>query len=199
MPNPKGKDSGNEWIELYNPTSASINLQGWAIANSKKTKKIENSLIIQPQETLILEKDNLKVPLVNTNGKVILLDSSNNKTDEITYDKAPEGLSINKIPIISKTKTYYTIIETEPTKNIKNKEYYETIGIITTPPSTKNPFVFEAQISKTKTASFIMPKQTNPYLSLLLFKQNTKFQAIIEKNESGKYKIIKILKLTNNK
>jgi len=48
--NPSGKDSGREWIELYNPTDRSIDLTGWSIVTShgKKATHSLPSRIISP-------------------------------------------------------------------------------------------------------------------------------------------------------
>ncbi|MFC1609077.1 lamin tail domain-containing protein [Patescibacteria group bacterium] len=45
MPNPKGKDSGEEWIELKNSSKKEINFKNWIIATGKSSEKISNHLI----------------------------------------------------------------------------------------------------------------------------------------------------------
>jgi hypothetical protein len=32
--NPAGTDTGNEWVELYNPTSSSVSLLGWSLSTT---------------------------------------------------------------------------------------------------------------------------------------------------------------------
>lgn len=40
--NPSGTDSGNEWVELYNPTSSSVSIGGWKIKTTggKRTEDV---------------------------------------------------------------------------------------------------------------------------------------------------------------
>ncbi|MBU7004518.1 MAG: lamin tail domain-containing protein [Theionarchaea archaeon] len=32
--NPAGTDTGNEWVELFNPTSSSVSLSGWSLSTT---------------------------------------------------------------------------------------------------------------------------------------------------------------------
>ena len=40
--NPSGTDAGNEWVELYNPTSSSVDISGWKIKTTggKRTEDV---------------------------------------------------------------------------------------------------------------------------------------------------------------
>ncbi len=33
--NPAGTDTGNEWVELYNPTDQTVNIGGWKLFTTK--------------------------------------------------------------------------------------------------------------------------------------------------------------------
>ena len=33
--NPSGTDSGNEWTELYNPTSSTVDISGWTVSTTQ--------------------------------------------------------------------------------------------------------------------------------------------------------------------
>jgi hypothetical protein len=50
--NPFGFDTGNEWVELYNPTDAAIDLEGWQISYTYRSPGTEviatESILIQP-------------------------------------------------------------------------------------------------------------------------------------------------------
>ncbi|MEX0657274.1 MAG: lamin tail domain-containing protein [Nitrosopumilaceae archaeon] len=65
--NPPGDDSKSisEWIELYNPTSSSIDIGGWSIASTtllKKTLKISDGTIIKPDSYLLFNHQALWFP-----------------------------------------------------------------------------------------------------------------------------------------
>ena len=81
--NPPGDDSKSvsEWVELYNPTDAGIDIGGWAIASTtvlKKTMKIPVGTIIEPNKFLTYSYQSVwftdvseTVQLRNANGIVI--------------------------------------------------------------------------------------------------------------------------------
>ena len=55
--NPPGTDTGNEWIELYNPTNYSIDLGGWRISTTHGvtvTIVLEEGTIIEPHGYLVI-------------------------------------------------------------------------------------------------------------------------------------------------
>ncbi|HXV51541.1 MAG TPA: lamin tail domain-containing protein, partial [Nitrosopumilaceae archaeon] len=65
--NPPGDDSKSisEWVELYNPTSSSIDIGGWSIASTtllKKTLKISDGTIIKPDSYLLFNHQALWFP-----------------------------------------------------------------------------------------------------------------------------------------
>ena len=110
MPNPKGEDKNNEWIELYNPTQYEINLKNWQIIGSdptghfQKAKKflLSDSLVIRGKSYLILQDKTLKITLKNKNSKIELKDPQNNIMDTVNYKKAKDGSSLSKIIIKNK-------------------------------------------------------------------------------------------------
>ncbi len=74
--NPKGADSGNEWIELYNPTQNIINISGWRIYNKNlDSKKIPENTTIEPGSYYVLNTTGLN--LYNANEQLILKDNEN--------------------------------------------------------------------------------------------------------------------------
>ncbi len=129
LPNPKGKDKNNEWIELYNPNQHEINLKNWQIIESdptdinKKSKKIllPDSLVISGKSYLVLRDKTLKITLLNKNSKIELKDPQNNIIDTVSYKKAKDGLSLSKI-IIKNKKAW---VWTSPSKDKPNPIYRE--------------------------------------------------------------------------
>ncbi len=90
-----------EWIELYNKSTAIINLNGWKIGdNSKSTSTIKNDVLIKPQSYIVISKDssvtnifNIKSPVIvsnfpslnNTGDAVVIKDSAGTKIDSLEY------------------------------------------------------------------------------------------------------------------
>jgi len=111
LPSPKGPDSENEWIEIYNSNNFDVNLSGWKIKDTiGKTTTYTfppNSKILAKQY-LVLKRPETKITLNNSGDKLLLLTPSGEVVDSIAFEKAPCGESFNKITnqwIWSKTPT----------------------------------------------------------------------------------------------
>lgn len=100
LPNPA---SGEEYIELFNPTDEPINLAGWKIQDaSGRTYVITafdlheltiadtdsaNQVLLGPNQYLLLEYPTTHIRLNNSGGEELqLMDADNNLIDEIYYD-----------------------------------------------------------------------------------------------------------------
>lgn len=93
MPNPKGLDSGNEWIELYNNGSSEVNLAGCSLVVSKgKIYKI-TGLTLPAKGYVILSDRTTKIVLLNSEGDLELMDPEGGTIREINYSKVVEGWS----------------------------------------------------------------------------------------------------------
>ena len=106
-----------EWIELFNRSADSINLKGWRIADKTSSALISDStLIIQPEEYLILSDDEsisdfyqinspliiLNLPSLNNAGDNLkLLDSLMRGIDSLNYLSSWGGLNDNSLERIS--------------------------------------------------------------------------------------------------
>jgi hypothetical protein len=94
MPNPKGIDAGNEWLELYNGGTEEINLKGLSLVVDKgKTYKIINDLIMAKGGYLVLTDKVSKLVLFNAGGILKLVGGDGKLWREINYGKAIEGWS----------------------------------------------------------------------------------------------------------
>ncbi len=85
--NPKGDDSGHEWVELLNNSDQSIELDGYtltAASDRKKVMKLTGS--ISPGEFMVIDTS---FSLVNSSGKVT------KNGDGVTL-KDPEGTVVDK-------------------------------------------------------------------------------------------------------
>jgi hypothetical protein len=85
--NPPGDDSASisEWIELYNPTDADIDIGGWTIASTtvlKKTMTITPGTVIEPGQFMTYSYQN--VWFTDANESVELRDENN-----VVIDKTP--------------------------------------------------------------------------------------------------------------
>jgi hypothetical protein len=99
--NPPGADYNKEWIELYNPTSSSIDLSGWKIYTSGGgVYKIPDYTIIAPNSYIIVSFKTIF--LSNVNEYIILKDSTGAIVDqspilsdvadnEYTWQRYPNG------------------------------------------------------------------------------------------------------------
>lgn len=93
LPNPKGKDEGNEWIELMNRSEETLDLSGWQLDNREGgSKPYPLSASLRPQETLRLDSSQTKITLRNSSDQVRLLSSSAQVMDLLEWNTpAPDG------------------------------------------------------------------------------------------------------------
>lgn len=169
MANPKGTDSGNEWLELFNADSHDVNLGNWQISNSSKSFKLNSSTIIKAGKHFIIDGKNLKISLKNSNEKLTLRDFNNKIIDSVEYKKSTEGKSYSKI---SQTKWIWT----EPSKNGTNAEYKIVEGkIINELIDQKFTIITDSQ----KIIDIFLSKEINENL----------FKTILKAGKKGKFSI----------
>ena len=90
MPNPKGKDSDFEWIEIENREKKSVDLKGFSIATGSKTKKLTNhpirtSFEIKGQSIKRLTRDHSLFTLNNQKGHIELRDPTGEMIHRFKY------------------------------------------------------------------------------------------------------------------
>jgi len=102
----KGDEGKNEWIEIYNPTSNSVNISGWKICDNTSCEIIPSSpaipvggfAIVTPQATtwdywlipagvikITLGISNIGNGLHNDDDRIILKDNLGNIVDQMSY------------------------------------------------------------------------------------------------------------------
>ena len=94
LANPSGKDKGNEWIELQNLSTKSINLKNWFIEDkSGKIDKIKKDTWISAKSFLLIKP--LKNITINNSGEELTLyNQKGEKIFKISYSgRAKEGES----------------------------------------------------------------------------------------------------------
>lgn len=96
LPNPQGKDTEGEFIELKNLSDLEINLAGWQIKDKSGKTYTFNQEKIPAQGFLVLAYSQSKITLNNTGSETLFLSDANGKIiDSITYENCPEGQSYN--------------------------------------------------------------------------------------------------------
>jgi len=94
LPNPSGKDTDEEFVELLNIGGRVVSLDGWALRDaSGKTFRLSGDM--PPGAFLSFFAADTSLPSLNNAGDVIeLLDPLGARQDGISYSKALEGLSL---------------------------------------------------------------------------------------------------------
>ena len=97
LPNAIGDDTGNEFIEIYNPDQKVVDLSLYSLkvgANGEKTVAFPASSTVMPGEYRVFSDKQLGVTFVNTNGRVALESVDGViHSDSGVYGAAPEGQS----------------------------------------------------------------------------------------------------------
>lgn len=101
LPSPKGPDSEEEFIEIFNQNNFEVDISGWKIGDTagkimvyvfpEKTK-------ISPKGFLLLLRPETKITLNNDGDGLNLIQPNGNIIDKVTYEKALLGQSYNKAP-----------------------------------------------------------------------------------------------------
>lgn len=167
FPNPKGKDQGNEWLEIYNKGNKSVNLENWKI-----NKKSIKNLVIAPNGYV-----SVNTTLKNTDAQIQLKDFNGKIIDQISYKEAKENFSYSKLG-----ENWYW---TNPTKNGPNPqiEIFKA-QVISTPEVINGILQFTTKRNdeqNSKTETIIIENHDSKQLFQTLLKENTKIQLTVEK------------------
>ena len=89
LPNPKGRDEGNEQVTLVNTTKKAVSLRGWSLRDKQKnTYNLSGS--IKPNGRLVVKMKNNRMPL-NNDGDTITLLEGKTVRQIFTYRKQQAG------------------------------------------------------------------------------------------------------------
>ena len=101
LPDPEGKDTEGEFIELYNPGPDEIDLENWQLDDEEdkgsRPYTFPEDSEIKAGEYLSLPYSETKITLNNSGDWVRLLWPSGQAIDEIEYGEAPKAESYNKM------------------------------------------------------------------------------------------------------
>ena len=102
--NPRGRDAGNEWIELYNPTSSNIDIGNFAVQTSSRlfTLTIPAGTVIEAGQFYVIKFEGER--LSNILETLTLVDPAGNRVDRTpslpdrfnddrTWQRIPDGSS----------------------------------------------------------------------------------------------------------
>jgi hypothetical protein len=105
--NPAGSDSGNEWIELYNPSSQAVNIGGWKLIDSYYGKIVSIPLgtVIVPDGYQLLNWTNgslvnsypASISLLDFSGREVdrTLAAKDDKNNNLCWARYPNGKDLD--------------------------------------------------------------------------------------------------------
>lgn len=99
LPNPKGADETDEWIELYNSNNFSVDLSGWQIQDTTgtvTTYTIPQNTKILADGFLVSKRPDTNIMLNNDQDGLSLLTPDGKTADSINFTSAPLGQSYSK-------------------------------------------------------------------------------------------------------
>jgi competence ComEA-like helix-hairpin-helix protein len=99
MPNPKGADETDEWIELYNQNNFDVDLSAWQIQDTIgtiKTYAIPAGVKILANGFFVLKRPDTNIMLNNDKDGLNLLTPDGKTEDSVSFVSAPLNQSYNK-------------------------------------------------------------------------------------------------------
>jgi Lamin Tail Domain len=120
LPNPVGTDSKGEFIELYNTSNTSVNLDGWIIKTTGKKVFSLGGYSIAARGYLLLQRAETKISLKNTGETVSLYDANGKLADQSSFlGQAQEGKSLSRINYTTDPSEHFAW--SDPTPGTANK------------------------------------------------------------------------------
>ncbi|MDO8664689.1 MAG: lamin tail domain-containing protein [Candidatus Liptonbacteria bacterium] len=97
LSNPSGKDSGAEWVEIFNNGSEKISLQNWTLVSGNGKKFILSGKNIDAGGYLVLKQPETKLTLRNQNESLSLYDNQEKIISQSSFSgTAPEGKTFSR-------------------------------------------------------------------------------------------------------
>lgn len=147
----------DEWIELYNNSNSTLNVEGWQLISEDGALKINLKNKILPQSFFLLERtDDSTIPKIKAD--IIYTGSLNNKGEHLKLLNE-QGIIIDEINCLSEwffgdNQTKQTMERKSPLSSGENPDDWQNSSISEGTPREKNSLI-EIKIEKNE------PKKTN--------------------------------------
>lgn len=138
LPSPKGLDSENEWIEIFNKNIFDVDLSNWQLADVLGKTTIftfPEKTFIEGRGFLVLHRPSTKITLNNGGDGLEISNPEGEVIDVVIYDKAPRNESFNRVASDWKWSTVLTpgkinnIQNVPPEINDNKEENNEEVSI----------------------------------------------------------------------
>jgi len=99
LPSPEGKDSEEEWLEIFNQNDSETSLANWKISDTIgviKTYTFPEETKILPERYLVIARPVSKITLNNEGDGLKIIQPDGKTADYVEYTKAPKGQSFNR-------------------------------------------------------------------------------------------------------
>ena len=184
LPNPKGKDSGNEWIELFNNDDQAINLANWTLGNENKTYAFPETQI-KPQNYLVLSDKDIGFSLRNSTDTITLNDFEETTIDSISYSDVKEDHSYMKVVLHHKNqKENFWSWENKKTPGETNKDLYRYEGIIVEYQKENGNLTIEIEENQETELMAIKTLPTGEMITKTIFEAGTFIQVTLKQDNN---------------
>jgi len=78
-------DEQDEWIELYNAGTVTVELRGWAIGNGVDTYLFPSEMVLEPGTLVVLFRKQTGIPLGDSGGVIQLIGGEAKVVDSVNY------------------------------------------------------------------------------------------------------------------
>jgi len=198
FPNPKGTDTNNEWLELFNPTQATINIGNWKLMVNSHEYILTDTINILPYTYLKLDQSNVKFSLTNSDTTIQLLNFENQLADTLTYSKTKEAESyalLTDTRITDGTKTWKWTTYLSPGQ--PNPELIEINGVIDSKGFAQNQLIINAGSIQEQIVQFATDQISQEQLNLLNSNPQIKLIALRTNNKLNLEEILDLKPITN--
>jgi Lamin Tail Domain/PKD domain len=96
-PNPAGSETDEEFLEIKNISTSSVQLRGWRVEVGDARFIATSSNSLAPGELLVLKRKTTALTLRNSGDIVSLFDERGWVVGRVQYDTAPSGQSYNRL------------------------------------------------------------------------------------------------------
>ncbi|MEK7136831.1 MAG: lamin tail domain-containing protein [Patescibacteria group bacterium] len=142
LPNPDGRDEGNEWVELENTSDHAADLRGWTLGHTKGgTPFALDGIIMRPLEIVRLMSRETNVALVNTEDAALLRDPGGTIASLLAWQDAASGQVYRPISFADGVQAKIIAVIDGDTIDVEvkgKKEHVRLLGIDT--PETVHPW-----------------------------------------------------------